>query len=531
MENLMQYADELYGIALYKTRNDDMARELVQETYLCALEAMKKGVGMENPKAYLRRVLENRFNLMLRSKYKIRTISIGVLPTELADEDDGFLSVEADEDAEMIRRELAYLSKTYRETMVRYYVNNESVAEISSALGIPKGTVLSRLDAGRNIIRKGAENMKKYDEQSYNPDVLYMGMNGRPGRDNEPFSKVNGKIDKSILLLAYEKPVTTSELAQMLGVPMVFIEDSVDKLVNSELMVKQGSKVYTNFIILDDEDEMRGYKLSKEFAKDTFDEVNRIVLDMITEYRKIEGMCKFNLTQMYEYAVLNLYLNLARLHMDDDRFDTIPYSSLPERPNFGKWHIIGTRHKVSVDKSDIEKYRVSGLCIVDLPDLQDSGVEVMYEWDLYTGPTHMADFKYPLKIEERAKILISLRDGKIDSFASELIPDFIKYNFVTADGKEPSIPFLTKSEYKRVEEINISGKERILDVAGEKAIQLMLENVKQYPKHIAKENISECRYTYALENLPMAYIYEARDRGVIEIKEDKHYPVCFMVLK
>ena len=33
MENLMQYADELYGIALYKTRNDDIARELVQETY------------------------------------------------------------------------------------------------------------------------------------------------------------------------------------------------------------------------------------------------------------------------------------------------------------------------------------------------------------------------------------------------------------------------------------------------------------------------------------------------------------------
>ena len=122
------------------------------------MNALSKNTSIENMKAYMISVLNNRFNLLLRSKYKLSTLSFNVLDTELADEMDDFEQVERSEEYASIRKELAFLAFTYRETMVRYYMQNQSVSEIAKALGIPRGTVLSRLDVGRekNKKRSGA---------------------------------------------------------------------------------------------------------------------------------------------------------------------------------------------------------------------------------------------------------------------------------------------------------------------------------------------------------------------------------------
>ena len=226
MDDLLEYMDALYKSALIQTRDESIAEELVQDTYLYALQAISKGYVIQKPKAYLRSVLRNRFFMYLREKYKFSTVYLGDLPYELPDETD-FGELERSEESEAVRRELAFLSHTYREVMVRYYMKNESVERIAAELSVPKGTVLSRLDTGRKKIKEGIENVETYSENSYRPEILTIGMNGRCGQNGEPFSCVKNSLDQNILITAYEKPLTVSEIARSLGTPMAFIEESL----------------------------------------------------------------------------------------------------------------------------------------------------------------------------------------------------------------------------------------------------------------------------------------------------------------
>lgn len=74
-----------------------------------------------------------------------------------------------DDEAENVRKAVAYLAKNYREVIVGYYMNGQSVRRIASELGIPEGTVKSRLHLGRDHVKKGISDMEKYSKQSYSP--------------------------------------------------------------------------------------------------------------------------------------------------------------------------------------------------------------------------------------------------------------------------------------------------------------------------------------------------------------------------
>ena len=68
------------------------------------------------------------------------------------DEDEGYLT---SEEASKVRKELNHLGFIAREVLIRYYFGNQGVADIAEGLGIPEGTVKSRLSAGRGQIKKG----------------------------------------------------------------------------------------------------------------------------------------------------------------------------------------------------------------------------------------------------------------------------------------------------------------------------------------------------------------------------------------
>lgn len=72
---LLRHLDPCYREALYLCRSTDEANELVQEAVLCFLEAREKGRAIENPRAWLIRVIKNKHYARLREKYGKPTIS------------------------------------------------------------------------------------------------------------------------------------------------------------------------------------------------------------------------------------------------------------------------------------------------------------------------------------------------------------------------------------------------------------------------------------------------------------------------
>jgi RNA polymerase sigma-70 factor, ECF subfamily len=155
-EMAKQYLDSLYRTALRLTGRPQDAEDLVQETYLRAWRSLHTYRPGTNPKAWLFRILHNAH--IDRFRASSRTV-----PTvdELEGQDPAFVVHETPEtlvmsglmDAE-VRQALAEIPEVFRACLVLADLEGFSYQEIADILGIPRGTVMSRLFRGRRAMRR-----------------------------------------------------------------------------------------------------------------------------------------------------------------------------------------------------------------------------------------------------------------------------------------------------------------------------------------------------------------------------------------
>lgn len=341
MEKIEDHLEFLLSAALRKCGNLQDAEDLTQETILAALLYEAKGKHIDNIRPWLVTVLNRKFCDMLRRHYRRPFVSIGEsfdISYEFSLPDDP----EIMDEAERARREIAFLTATYREVMVRHYMEGQSVARIAASLGISEGTVKSRLSAGRSHVKKGIDNMEFYEKQSYKPIHLSVTNSGCSGVSGEPRTLVEGDlIAQNLLFSAYEKPVSEAQLAKGIGIPMAYVEPIIRKLLAGELMRKTGNKLYTDFIIYTAEDKERYIPAQKAFIAEYFDDIwnlyngvwNRLAE---TEYYQELSMGKRN--ALKSFCFFNVFDNgLYRAFSDAFHVEQI----FPDRPDGGNWIAFG----------------------------------------------------------------------------------------------------------------------------------------------------------------------------------------------
>ena len=158
----LPHLDELYTLARYLLRDATDAEDAVQECYLRALRHFETFRG--GPiKPWLLAILRN----VCRAEYARRG-KVSVLHTddlqEAADTASQGLWSEAASspeaaslarlDAESAQQLIADLPEQFREVLVLREVNDLSYREIADVIGIPLGTVMSRLARGRALLRQ-----------------------------------------------------------------------------------------------------------------------------------------------------------------------------------------------------------------------------------------------------------------------------------------------------------------------------------------------------------------------------------------
>ncbi len=153
----------LYSAALRMTRNPADAEDLVQETYLRAYRGFAGFEEGTNLKAWMYRILTNTFINAYRKKQRE--------PVTVQDEDieDWYLydrlgesGVEASAETEVLERipdedvqaALEALPEGFRMAVLLADVEGFSYKEIAEILGVPIGTVMSRLHRGRRSLEK-----------------------------------------------------------------------------------------------------------------------------------------------------------------------------------------------------------------------------------------------------------------------------------------------------------------------------------------------------------------------------------------
>jgi RNA polymerase sigma-70 factor (ECF subfamily) len=145
----------LYNFAHWLTHNREEAEDLVQETYLKALKGFASFQQGTNFRAWIYRILRNTF-LTSRS-------GLSVKMTVPLDHEEDVIGKRTDTpeavflaraDQEMVRSALDALPVPFREVIVLCDMEEMSYQEIAEIVGIPIGTVMSRLSRARKSMRE-----------------------------------------------------------------------------------------------------------------------------------------------------------------------------------------------------------------------------------------------------------------------------------------------------------------------------------------------------------------------------------------
>jgi len=173
-----KYYASLYRFGLALAKNESEAADLTQETFLILAKHEKQIREPERIKAWLFTTLRREFLRKIRihtahpevefqpEKHEIRAIKSDALRAI-----DGRTALAA----------LAKIEERYRSAVELFYLADLSYKEISATLGVPIGTVMSRLSRGKEQLRR----VLATTLESNSDKILPLPNGGRPNTRDE----------------------------------------------------------------------------------------------------------------------------------------------------------------------------------------------------------------------------------------------------------------------------------------------------------------------------------------------------------
>lgn len=519
---ITQYYDYLMRLATAKCNAQADAEDLVGDTMLAAFAYIHKGGRIEHPKTWLTNTLYHKQNDNLRKKYRNPiTVCLDEICAIVEDDDDWFL---ATEEAAKVRKELNHLSYITREVLIHYYYGNQSVAEIAKELAIPEGTVKSRLYAGRNQIKKGFETLET--RENCLAGRLNLSFGGATGLKDEPTSLVaNDLIAQNLLMLSYEKPVSISELSKAIGIPAVYIEPIIKRLVDGELMVQADSgKVYTDFIIIKSQDIVKNFKAQQAFAHKHFEVIWGIIQkmsDYIAKLPFVQNLGVEEQTKLDRYAILKALQDFV--HWESNKPGTLRY---PKRKDGGMWSANAIAFDAGYNTKDYDATspylihgghrRVQKLSIGRTKQIS------FYEFDtaLWDSP-HRFGGAYELYFDHIAPLLWhiyeedSLENTDIPNEFISYIPTLETFGLIGHTQGKPclKIPVLKQAEFVELKRVILRSTTEICQAIGEDFTAFIESMKTPIPKHLT--SVPDLfKYIAATSYIVMSVVREAYDKGL-----------------
>jgi RNA polymerase sigma-70 factor (ECF subfamily) len=147
----LPHLDALFRFAMWQEQQRDRAEDLVQETLIEALQSFHRFRTGTNCRAWLLSILRHVRSNRLRNGSRLSLVSdpddriaetipfVPPVPQHLTDEE--------------VLAALRRIPQQYQEVIILCDVEEMAYKEIGEALGVPVGTVMSRLHRGRALLR------------------------------------------------------------------------------------------------------------------------------------------------------------------------------------------------------------------------------------------------------------------------------------------------------------------------------------------------------------------------------------------
>jgi RNA polymerase sigma-70 factor (ECF subfamily) len=155
----IEYLDGLYSYAMALSRNHAAAEDLVQETYVRAIQATDRLRLGSNMHGWLFTILRNVWlNQLRKSRNGPQLVEIEAdngAANDIAEQSkDSHHRYVSKIEAEQVRAAIDELPVTFREIILLREYEDLSYQEIASAMNCPVGTVMSRLARARAKLRE-----------------------------------------------------------------------------------------------------------------------------------------------------------------------------------------------------------------------------------------------------------------------------------------------------------------------------------------------------------------------------------------
>jgi RNA polymerase sigma factor (sigma-70 family) len=180
-QTIVPHLDAAYNLARWLTRNDSDAQDVVQDAYLRAFKYFDSFQG-DNPSAWLLAIVRNAcFTWMRRNRPREEVAGSDAIDAETTGNvepllgggsrelatDPETLLIEA-RDRTQVNELVAKLPAEFREVIVLREIEDLSYREIADIVGIPIGTVMSRLSRARKLLH---DSWSPIGEAELNPDA------------------------------------------------------------------------------------------------------------------------------------------------------------------------------------------------------------------------------------------------------------------------------------------------------------------------------------------------------------------------
>jgi RNA polymerase sigma factor (sigma-70 family) len=366
---ILSRLDSIYAFALRRCGNAADAADLAHDIVVQALENLSSIRNPDKRDAWLWSVARFTYFRRLRARENERRhyggpyVESGLWPVCSPPPEQ-----ELDRQWQIgrIRLALATLQKECREVIVSHYLDGQTSEQIAARLGLTPGTVRWRLYEARRRLRDKEDSMEEIGIRSYAPDRLDT-ISNQTWRPQEHLRRL---LPQNIALTASRRPVSLAQLTNDLAVPLAFVEDEVEQMVEDELLLRTDDGRYQSSLAIFRAGEMEAALNEIEaMVESTGDALLGIMRDSEAAIRAIGfigsdrdsqsllwAFLPLSLTSHLRYTAESLGLPTRRPRGHAD--GTIGWAfGFPANPQLRKWILSSDVAEVFVDGVSVRHYR------------------------------------------------------------------------------------------------------------------------------------------------------------------------------
>lgn len=268
MENFI--TDELMEktfLYCYKRVSDkDEANDLAQEIVIDGMLILRSGKKIKNFYGLYWQIAHNKVTDFYRKKRPTK-ISLDDVENSLLGFDKSIGDFINQEELDNLSKSMTKLANIHRDILVRYYIKNQSVKEISDELELPIGTVTWRLSEARTKLKENFKTMENRDDKKKTSSKIVDFKISWYGQSWTAYQGISSLIDKQILFYCRNDKKSVAQLSKLIDIPIMFLEDNIKKLCDANVLfeVLKG-KYLTDFTIFPSSVVHKAYENASKIA-------------------------------------------------------------------------------------------------------------------------------------------------------------------------------------------------------------------------------------------------------------------------